>query len=93
MNIKNLKKLVNDNTDAFEEIVGEEGDGTIAGVKFKTVSASWDNSEMIYIFQVEEKLYRLIGSYCSWGGTEYEDYTDFQEVKEIQVMRTEYKTV
>lgn len=53
---------------------------SVAGMKFKFISGERENEYMYYIFQLNDKTFRAVGSYDSWNGCELHDVLDAHEV-------------
>lgn len=82
--------------DQYNELISSAYDSghkeTIDNLEFEIVECERHNSTWNVIFKVQDRLFRVIGSYDSWEGIDI-DPSNFTEVKAKQVTRTEYEDV
>ena len=100
MTLRQLKKLINDtkyplidgveaqlnNQDIFDKFLSDESNAKIANIDFKFIHSERSDSDFLIIFQVEDILYRIDGSYCSYEGSEF-------HLDTIRVVTKQEKTI
>lgn len=82
-------------TDAIDFIYSEgesvEIDGLPTLKHISSGGAEGDGAQKWVVFSVGDQLFRKTGYYSSWGEDEWDG--DLEEVKAVQVTRTEYEAI
>jgi hypothetical protein len=99
MNVQTLKTKIKEASleNEFRDFIEEHWEGSelkIGDLLLKIEVSERENENMVVIFKIEDKYFRINGTYDSWDGTRFYDIlNNFYEVKPVQKTITVFEAV